>query len=54
MSQAPLSGVLQRSLAILELLSAEPEGLPLGVVAERLDLPRSATHRLLNELVHYG
>ncbi|HZU65004.1 MAG TPA: IclR family transcriptional regulator [Novosphingobium sp.] len=46
--------MLQRSLAILELLSAEPEGLALGVVAERLGLPRSATHRLLNELVHYG
>lgn len=44
-------GLLERGLAILELLSTCAEGLPLGSVAEQLRIPRSATHRLLSTLV---
>lgn len=49
-----MSSVLERSLAIIELLSEEPEGLPVTAIAARLDLPASAAHRLLNELARYG
>lgn len=49
-----MSGVLERTLGILEILSSHPAGLPVGVIAQRLDLPASATHRLLNDLARLG
>ncbi|WP_439498161.1 IclR family transcriptional regulator [Bosea sp. (in: a-proteobacteria)] len=44
-------GVLERTLAILELLAANARGLPLSSVADQLGIPRSAAHRLLTSLV---
>ncbi len=49
-----MSGVLERTLGILELLAGRPEGLALAVIAERLGLPKSGCHRLLAELVEAG
>jgi IclR family acetate operon transcriptional repressor len=49
-----MNGVLERTLAILELLSQHGEGLELGAVADRLGIPRSAAHRLLADLVRLG
>lgn len=49
-----MNGILERTLAILELLAQHGEGLALATVAERLHIPRSATHRLLNDLVRLG
>ncbi|MFC7737597.1 IclR family transcriptional regulator [Roseomonas sp. GCM10028921] len=40
----------ERPLAILELLAPHAAGLPLHAVADRLGIPRSATHRLLGDL----
>jgi IclR family transcriptional regulator, acetate operon repressor len=44
----------QRCFEILELLAAESAGLPLTAVSRSLDLPKSATHRLLLTLVECG
>lgn len=44
----------QRVLAILELLSQHPGGMPLNEVSQRLSIPLSATHRLLGELQTAG
>jgi IclR family acetate operon transcriptional repressor len=41
-------------LRILETLAGEAEGMPLSAIAGELELPRSATHRLLAELVRCG
>lgn len=41
----------ERCLSILELLVDEPEGMPMSLIAQRLSLPVSATHRLLAVLV---
>lgn len=49
-----MAGVMERTLGILELLAKEAEGLPLAVIAERLDMPRSGAHRLLSDLSRYG
>jgi DNA-binding IclR family transcriptional regulator len=49
-----MSGVLERTLGILEVLAAHPEGLSLGTIAERLNMPQSAAHRLLTALVQQG
>lgn len=49
-----MSGVLERTLGILELLSQHGEGVELGVIADRLNMPRSAAHRLLTDLVRCG
>ena len=49
-----MSGVLDRTLGILELLAQHGEGLELGVIADRLNMPRSAAHRLLADLVRCG
>jgi len=49
-----MAGVLERSLAILETLSAHPEGMALASLSDQLDIPRSAVHRLLTELIRYG
>ena len=49
-----MSGVLERTLGILELLSQHGEGLELAAIAAQLDIPRSGTHRLLSDLVRLG
>lgn len=49
-----MAGNLERALAILELLAVNAGGLPLHVIADRLDIPRSATHRLLSSLMQRG
>lgn len=41
-------------MAILNLLSAHPEGMAVGQVAAALELPPSGVHRMLNQLVDYG
>lgn len=49
-----MSGVMDRTLGILELLAQHGEGLELAAVADRLNMPRSAAHRLLNDLIRAG
>lgn len=49
-----MNGIMQRSLGILELLVTTPPGLPLGEIAQTLDIPRSACHRLLTDLCKLG
>ena len=49
-----MSGVLKRALAILERLAADIHGTPLAALADELDMPRSAAHRLLAELAEHG
>lgn len=48
------TGNLDRGLAILELLAANAPGLPMHEIADQLNIPRSATHRLLVELIRHG
>ncbi|MGQ3281513.1 IclR family transcriptional regulator [Bosea sp. (in: a-proteobacteria)] len=45
---------VERALKVLESLSGEPDGVDLSILASRLDLPVSATHRLLATLVERG
>ena len=49
-----MNGVLERTLGILELLSQHGEGMELAAVADQLNIPRSAVHRLLADLVRLG
>jgi DNA-binding IclR family transcriptional regulator len=49
-----MSGVLERTLGILEALAVAPQGLPLATIADRLDMPRSGCHRLLADLMRLG
>lgn len=49
-----MSGVMQRTLAILERLAQDVRGVPLATLADALDMPRSAAHRLLMELSEQG
>ena len=49
-----MSGVLERTLGILELLSAQGQGVELAVLAEQLNMPKSAAHRLLVDLIRFG
>lgn len=46
-------GVLARGVAVLELLVRHPQGLAIHEIASRLGLPKSATHRILTELIRY-
>lgn len=48
------SGLLERTLGVLELLSQNARGLQLYEIADRLHIPRSATHRVLASLVEHG
>jgi IclR family transcriptional regulator, acetate operon repressor len=48
------TGPLSRALRILETLAQAPEGLPLSALADELELPRSACHRLLADLARCG
>jgi len=49
-----MSGSLEKSLAILEYLSARPAGASLAAIADDLQQPRSGCHRTIQELVRYG
>lgn len=49
-----MSGVMERTLAILELLGKHPEGMQVSLIASELDMPASAAHRLLKELSQFG
>ena len=49
-----MSGVMERTLAILERLATEVPGVPLATLANELDIPRSAVHRLLTDLASLG
>jgi len=44
----------ERCLGIIELLADHASSMPLGEIAERLDLPKSGAHRLLATLVDLG
>ena len=48
------SASVDRCLAMLEALAVAPDGLGLGTLAERLGLPKSAAHRLLQALAGRG
>jgi IclR family acetate operon transcriptional repressor len=49
-----MSGVMERTLAILERLASDVAGVPLATLADELDMPRSAAHRLLSDLAAHG
>ncbi|XAH21855.1 IclR family transcriptional regulator [Xylophilus sp. GW821-FHT01B05] len=49
-----MSSILERSFKVLESLSREPDGCSLSALATELDMPLSATHRLLTELCRCG
>src|SRR5262245_32489578 len=49
-----MAGVLERTLAILEKLADHVDGLPLATIADDLEIPRSAAHRLLLDLSQQG
>lgn len=49
-----MSLALDRGLTLLEHLAAQPEGIPLALLARELDIPLSACHRLLAELQARG
>jgi IclR family transcriptional regulator, acetate operon repressor len=53
-SEAVPTGTVDRTLRILEALASQPEGVPLAALADELNLPRSACHRLLADLVRCG
>jgi IclR family transcriptional regulator, acetate operon repressor len=52
--QSSPTGRLERTLAVLELLANNAHGLQLFEIADRLSVPRSATHRVLTSLVEHG
>lgn len=45
---------IERAFNLLERLTSAPRGLPLQTLAEELDIPKSATHRMLAELMRLG
>jgi len=49
-----MSSILERSFKVLEHLAAHPEGRALSNLATDLEMPLSATHRLLAELARCG
>jgi len=49
-----MAGVMARTLALLERLAQDVHGVPLATLADELDMPRSAAHRLLGELAEHG
>ncbi len=48
------NGLLERTLAVIELLSMHARGVPLAEIADQLRIPRSATHRVLTSLAVRG
>ncbi|RXG99361.1 IclR family transcriptional regulator [Bradyrhizobium zhanjiangense] len=51
--EAP-SGLLERTLGVLELLATNAHGMQLFEIADSLHIPRSATHRVLTSLIEHG
>ncbi|WP_151719515.1 IclR family transcriptional regulator [Gemmobacter serpentinus] len=49
-----MSSVLEKSLAIVELLVGHPAGLPVSAIAAATDQPASGVHRTLQELARLG
>jgi IclR family acetate operon transcriptional repressor len=49
-----MTSALDRGLQLLEHLASHPDGMPLGLLADMLDIPDSACHRLLAELASKG
>ncbi|KQP18399.1 IclR family transcriptional regulator [Pseudorhodoferax sp. Leaf267] len=49
-----MSGALEKSLAILEYLTAYPDGISLAQISTDLNQLRSGCHRTLQELIGYG
>jgi DNA-binding IclR family transcriptional regulator len=49
-----MSVALERGMAILELLSTDRNGWQLSRLSDELDIPVSATHRLLTSLIEMG
>ncbi len=49
-----MSSVLEKSLAIIELLVDHPTGLPVSAIAAATDQPASGVHRTLQELARLG
>lgn len=49
-----MATIRDRAISILELLVKHPEGLPLIAIADGLDIPRGATHRVLADLKDGG
>lgn len=49
-----MSGVLERTLSLLERLAADVGGVPLALLADELGMPKSAAHRLLTDLAGQG
>jgi DNA-binding IclR family transcriptional regulator len=49
-----MTAILERSFKVLEHLVAYPEGRALSALASDLQMPLSATHRLLTELIRCG
>ncbi|WP_152386352.1 IclR family transcriptional regulator [Azotobacter salinestris] len=45
---------IERALSLLESLTADPGGVPLQNLADRLHIPKSATHRMLADLIRLG
>lgn len=51
---ATVKSQIDRCMQVIELLGTEGLALPLGEIARRIDLPKSATHRLLAQLSDGG
>lgn len=49
-----MSGVLERTLGVLEFLSEQMAGAELSAIAQQLNMPKSAAHRLLADLIKHG
>jgi IclR family transcriptional regulator, acetate operon repressor len=48
------AGTVERVMRLLETLAQQPEGMALSALADELELPRSACHRLLADLARCG
>ncbi|MFC5698952.1 IclR family transcriptional regulator [Pseudomonas sp. GCM10022186] len=45
---------IERAFNLLERLTTDPRGLPMQTLADELEIPKSATHRMLAELIRLG
>ncbi|WP_196216739.1 IclR family transcriptional regulator [Paracoccus shanxieyensis] len=49
-----MASIRDRAVSILELLAGHPQGLALSAIADQLDMPRAAAHRVLGDLKDGG